>query len=329
MVSRRATLIAIMLSPMLADAALAQPRRKVWRIGYFFLGSRESAMQTQRYTPFLEGMRGLGYVEGRDFTMDARFADGDSRRFKSMAEDLIQSAPDVIVVTGSPLYPHLKKANKSTPIVVTVSPDPVAEGIAKSLPRPGGHFTGLTTSATETGLKQVELLRAVLPNLSHYGLLSNPVGGLHGRQVQSHRVLAQRIGVGLVEAAASTPASLESAFEAMKNGRAQGLIVLGDTFFLQQRAQIAALALKHSLPTISNVREFTEAGGLLSYGLDVPHNIRRAADFVHRIIRGAKPADLPFEQPTKFELTANMRTAKLLKLEVPRQVLVLADRVIE
>lgn len=274
-------------------------------------------------------MGALGYAQEKDFALDLYFANGEPARFTEVVAAVLRKKPDVIVVTGSPLYPLFKKATASIPIVVTVSPDPVAEGIAKSLARPGGNFTGLTTSAGDTSLKHIELLRALIPTLSRYALLSNPAGGHHPAQVANHRVVAKKAGLSLVEARAGSPAAIEQSLGQVKASRAEGLIVLGDTFFLQQRHQIAALALQHALPSVFNVREFADAGGLISYGVDVPHNTRRAADFVHRILRGAKAAELPFEQPTKFDLVVNMRTAKALKLAVSSELMLRADRVIE
>ena len=309
-------------------AARAQPGRP-WRITFVFLGSREAALQTGRFVPFVEGLRSLGYAEGKDFALDAHFADGEVSRFATVVAAAVRNSPDVIVVTGSPLYPLFKQATASIPIVVTVSPDPVVEGIAQSLARPGGNFTGLTTSAPDTSLKHIELLRSLLPKLSRYAVLSNPVGGHHPSQVANHRVVAKKVGLSLVEASAGSPEALEQAFVRIRAGRAEGVIVLGDTFFLQQRYQVAALAVQHGLPSVFNVREFVEAGGLVSYGVDVPHNTRRAADFVHRILGGASPADLPFEQPTKFELAVNIRTARALNVAISRELLLRADRVIE
>jgi putative ABC transport system substrate-binding protein len=274
-------------------------------------------------------MQGLGYVESRDFALDTRFAGGDPTQYARIVSEVVGTKPDVIVATGSPLYPLFKTATRSTPIVVTVSPDPVVQGIAESLARPGGNFTGLTTSAADTTLKHIELLKALRPKLSRYALLSNPTGGQHPQQVASHQEAAKKIGLALVAVSAGDPAGIGRAFGEIKAGRAEGVIVLGDTFFLQQRTQIVTLAQEQGLPSVFNVREFTEAGGLVSYGVDVPHNTRRAADFVHRILRGAKPAELPFEQPSKFELVINARTARMLGISVPRAVLFSADRVIE
>lgn len=303
--------------------------QKVWRIGYFFVGSRESALQTGRYTPFLDGMRLLGYREGRDFIMEARFADGAAERFPPIARELAELRLDVIVATGSPLYPHLRRSVGSTPVVVTVTPDPVLEGIAATLARPGGNFTGLTTSSTETTVKQVELLKELIPNSTRYGILWNPTGTHHQAILQSHREAANKVGLAAVPLEGATAAQIERAFEQIRHQRLSAVIVLGDAFFVHQRRQLAELGLRYKVPALFNTREYVDAGGFLSYGIDVPENVRRAAVFVDRIIKGAKPAELPFEQPTKFEMIINLKTAKAIGLSLPPKVLFRADRVIE
>jgi putative ABC transport system substrate-binding protein len=284
-------------------AGFAQSPGKVWQIG--FLGA--DAKATGLYESFRQGMQQLGYVEGRNCTLLARFAEGRYQRLPGLAEELVRSKVDVMVAI----------------------PDPVGEGFAVSLSRPGGNITGLSTIVTEASAKHVELLRSVVPGLSRLALLinpNNPSDSLILEQVSGAAFLS---GVKVSSMEASTVTEIESAFAAIVGSRVEAMIVAADPFFDVQRSQIAALSIKSRLTTIFSNREFTEAGGLMSYGQDLPDQYRRAAAYVDKILRGAKPSELPVEQPLVLELVINRRTAKALGLQLPRELLLRADRIIE
>jgi len=330
MTSRRAVLAACALLPLgVALGAHGQSSGKRWRIGFFYQGSRESAMQTGRYQAFIDGMKELGYAEGRDFTLEPRFAEGKAERYAEMAAELIRTEPDLVVAHGSPLYAHLRKASTRIPVVVTVSSDPVGEGIARSLARPGLNFTGLSTNSADITAKQLELLKTLRPGLSRYALLMNSTAAHHPPQLVSHRVAASQAGITVIPSMVGSPEEFERAFADMKANGAEAVVTLGDTFFVQQRQQIAALALKHRLLSTFNARDFVEVGGLISYGIDARNNLRRAAVFVDKILKGARAADLPFEQPTIYELVINRKTAKLLGVSIPQSLAVRTNEVIE
>jgi putative ABC transport system substrate-binding protein len=330
MISRRKMVLALGASA-LASAFLAgaQPAGGVSRIGFFYLGSRQSALDTRRYSAFLQGMQELGYVEGKHFVIEARFADGKSERLPSLAAELLDSKVDVIVATGTPVYDALKRSTGSVPIVITVTPDPVRDGYAKSLSRPGGNFTGLSNAIIDLSPKQLELLKTALPKLSRIAVLSNPANLAHPPQVRSLKAAAQQLGISVVEASGGTPDEIERAFAAMTRDRAEAMIALPDTFFLQQARQIAGLALKHRLPSIHGVPDFAVSGGFMSFGPNFTDNFRLAAGYVDKILKGAKPGELPFGQPTRFYLVINRKTAKTLGLTISQELLLRADEVIE
>jgi putative ABC transport system substrate-binding protein len=306
-------------------AGFAQSPGKVWQIG--FLGA--DAQATGLYGSFRQGMQQLGYVEGRNCTLLARFAEGRYQRLPGLAEELVRSKADVIVAGTTLSVQAAKKATGSLPIVMVAIPDPVGEGFAVSLSRPGGNITGLSTIVTEASAKHVELLRSVVPGLSRLALLinpNNPSDSLILEQVSGAAFLS---GVKVSSMEASTVTEIESAFAAIVGSRVEAMIVAADPFFDVQRSQIAALSIKSRLTTIFSNREFTEAGGLMSYGQDLPDQYRRAAAYVDKILRGAKPSELPVEQPLVLELVINRRTAKALGLQLPRELLLRADKIIE
>jgi putative ABC transport system substrate-binding protein len=308
-------------------AAQAQQPSRVARVGFFYFGSRQSALATGRYAAFLEGMRELGYVEGKNLRVEARFGDSKPERLPSLAAELMRMNVDVIVATGSPTYRVLQRMPPTLPIVITVTFDPVAEGLATSMARPGGNVTGL--SEADLGPKQFDLLKAVLPKLSRVGVLLNPDNVSHPVQMKGLMLVAQKVGIQVVLAEAGTVAEIEPGFASLARERAEAVILFGDSFFVQQFQQIAQAALKHRVPSIYLIREYAEAGGLMSYGPNVTENFWRAATFVDKILKGTKPADLPFEQPTRFYLVINLKTAKAPGLTIPPSVLQRADQVIE
>jgi putative ABC transport system substrate-binding protein len=309
-------------------SVLGQPN-KVWRIGFFYFGSRQSAMDTGRYQLFLQGMRELGYVEGKNFVVEARFADGANQRLPGLAAELVESKVDLIVATGAQVNMAAQQATRTIPIVTTVASDPVAQKLAASLARPGGNFTGLSAVSVDLVVKHVELLTTTLPRLSRIAVLLNPDNTGHPPMLKNVQAAAARTNKQVRAVPAGTAAEIERGFAAMAGIHADACIVLGDTFFLQEIRRIADLALKRRLPSIGAVPEYPEAGGLMSYGASVTAGFRRAASYVDKILKGAKPGDLPIEQPTTFELVVNSRTAKALGIAIPQELLLRADKVIE
>ncbi len=330
MKARRQFLIAFGACALAAPlGAFAQQPAKVWRIGFFYFGSRQSAMDTGRYQLFLQGMRELGYVEGKNFVIEARFADGVNQSLPGLAAELVESKVDVIVTTGSPANIAAQRATRTIPIVVTVSSDPIGERLAASLARPGGNVTGLSSVNVDVVQKHVELLTRTLPRLLRIAVLLNPDNAGHAPMLENIRGAAQRTDKQVQVVRAGTTEEIERGFAAMTSGRADALIILGDTFFLQQIRQIAGFALKRRLPSIATIPEYAEAGGLMSYGSNITAGFRRAATYVDKILKGAKPGDLPIEQPTTYELVVNSRTAKALGIAIPQELLLRADKVIE
>lgn len=308
---------------------LAQQQGKIWRVGFFYFGSRQSSLETGRYNAFVEGMRELGYVEGKNFTIETRFGDGNIDRLPRFAEELVRSNVDVIVATGSPVYSALRFATGSVPVIVTVTTDPVIEGLAANLAQPSGNFTGLTDTAADLGAKQLELLKATVPRLSRLGVLLNPDNVTHPTQMKRVMLPAQKVGVQVVLAEAGAVADIGPGFAALAQEHADAVILFGDTFFVQQLKQIAQAALMYRMPSIYLVHDYAKAGGLMSYGPDIVENFRRAASYVDKVFKGAKPGDLPFEQPGRYLLTINRKTANALGLTIPQSLLVRADEVIQ
>jgi putative ABC transport system substrate-binding protein len=328
MTTRRRLLIA------LGVGALAVPRgllaqSKVARIGFLSYGSRQLALDIGRYSAFMQGMRELGYVEGTNVIIEARFADGKFERLPALAAELVRLKVDVIVATGTPTYRALQYATTTIPVVITVTIDPVSDGFAASLARPGGNITGLSLSAADLGPKLLELLKAAAPRLSRVALLVQPGNPSHPPRLERIMSAAQKVDTQVVLAEASTVPEIEREFAMMTKRHVNAAIVLADGFFLQESRSIAAQALKHRLPSISQLREYVEAGGLMSYGPNSVDNVRRAATYVDKILKGAKAGDLPFEQPTRYSLVINHKTAKALGVAIPQALLNQAGEVIE
>ena len=293
---RRQVSIALGLGALSAAfPALGQQQPKVWRIGFFYFGSRQSVLDTGRYDAFLQGMRELGYVEGKHFVVEARFADGKSEHLPGLAANLVQSNVDVIVATGTPAYSALQKVTRTVPIVATVSTDPVGYGLAASLARPGGNFTGISNAAADYYQKFIELLKIAVPKLSRVGVLSSPANETHLGLLKSVEAAGRKLGIGVLQINASAPDEIERGFAVMTRHHADAVIILPDTFFSQQMRQIAALALNHRLPSSYIVSEYAESGGFMSYGPNITDSFRVAASYVDKILKGAKPGDLPFD----------------------------------
>jgi putative ABC transport system substrate-binding protein len=307
--------------------ARGQHPAKVWRIG-FLSGASRTAM-SDIFAGFTEGMRDLGYVEGKDFLVEWRFADGDFERFPSLAAELAQLKVDIFVLGTTAAIPSVQHVASNVPIILAISTDPVGSGFAESLRHPGGNITGLASSTDESSPKQIELLAAVVPNLSRIGFLGNPSSPQFFPLVRAAQAAAQTAKFRIVLVEARSPSEIEKAFTDFADERVGAIMVHTDALFMSQRQRIADLALQGRLASMFSQREYAEAGGLMSYGEDLKSYFRRAASFVDKIFKGVKPGDLPIEQPTKFNLTINRKTAAALGLTIPPRLYIFADEVIE
>jgi putative ABC transport system substrate-binding protein len=306
--------------------AEAQQPAKVPRIGFLTTPSPTAA--AYYLEAFREGLRELGYVEGKTIAIEYRFAEGRPERLPALAAELVRLKVDVIVTGGPPAPEDAKQATSTIPIVFAVAGDPVGEGLVASLARPGGNVTGLASIAAEVVGKQLELLKEVVPKISRVAVLLNPSHSAHPLMSRQAEGAARALGMQLHILQAG-PAEIDAAFAAMRSQGVGGVLVLRGSLFLAQRRQIAALAAKNGLPAVYGTREEAEAGGLMAYGASLPLLYRRAATYVDKILKGAKPADLPVEQPTKFELIINLKTARALGLTIPQSLLGRADAVIQ
>jgi putative ABC transport system substrate-binding protein len=330
MTTRRRFLIAFGAGVLAVPrGSLAQPQSKIARIGFLYFGSRQSSVDTGRYNAFVQGMRELGYVEGTNLIIEARFADGKNERVPALAAELVRLKVDVIVATGASVYRALHHATTTISVVLTLTTDPVGDGFAASMARPGGNITGLSSTAADLGPKLLELLKAAVPKLSRVAVLVRPENPSHPGRLKRIMSAAQKVGIQVVLAEAGTVPEIEREFAVMTKERANAAIILGDAFFLQESRSIAAQALKHRLPSITINREYAEAGGLMSYGANLVDNFRRAATYVDKILKGAKPGELPFEQPTRYSLVINRKTAMALGLTIPQALLRQADELIQ
>ena len=301
----------------------AQPENKLWRIGFL---SPRAPSQINLIDAFRQGMRDLGYVEGRTFLIEARYADGQYDRLPTLARELLELGADIILAVGSPAIRAAQLATKTVPIVMAGSGDPVAIGLVVSLARPGGNTTG---SSPDISTKHLQFLRMIRPELVRVAVLGNPGSLTRAAVVNAVKDAARNIGVTVVELDASTPQEIERAFPRFTEEHAQAVIVVPDAFLIGQGSQIANLAIRYRMLSIMENREYVVSGGLMSYGPSLVDSYRRAATYVDKILKGAKPADLPVEQPTKFEFVINLKTATTLGLTIPPGVLALADDVIE
>jgi putative ABC transport system substrate-binding protein len=293
------------------------------------LEGASAASTTARYDAFRAELRQLGYVEGRNCTFEYRYADGFLDRLPALAAELVRLNPSVIVSAPMPANLAVRKATSTIPIVMSNGADPVAFGLVQSLAHPGGNVTGLANFAEELASKQLDVIRELLPRVMRVGTLVNVENPLHVPQWRETQGAAANAAVALVRFDYRVPEDLERAFDQFALEKVEALLVPADVTFLAHRVRIAELAANARLPTIFFNRGSVEAGGLLSYGPDLMENYRRAAVFVDKILKGAKPADLPVEQPTKFELVVNLKTAKAIGLPIPESFLARADKVIE
>ena len=325
----RRTFIGVIAGGLLAAplAAEGQQAAKVPRIG--FLGNSTAALEANLVGPFREGLRDLGYVEGRNILIEYRWAEGQYERFPALIAELVVLKVDVIVTAGTPASLAVKKATTSIPLVMVAVGDPIGVGLVASLARPGGNATGLSSIAPELEGKRLELLREVVPKLSHIAVLWNPDNPFHAGSLKEARAAAQVLGIKVQPLGVRVSEEFPAAFAAILRERPGALLVLADRLFLHNRARIVDFEAKRRLPGVYPYRELVEAGGLMSFGPSYAGMHRQAAHYVDKILKGSKPADLPVEQPTKFELRINLKAAKALGLTIPQTVLLRADEVIQ
>jgi putative ABC transport system substrate-binding protein len=315
---------ALLTAPLTAEA---QAPAKVPRIGFLMSSSATDA--PLQFEEFRQGLRELGYVEGKSIAIEYRFAENRLERLPALATELVRMKVDLIVAAFPPDADAAKQATSTIPIVFAVSGDPVAGGLVASLARPGGNITGLASLGPDVVGKQLEMLKEVAPKVTRVAVLENPGNPSHPVVLRQAEGAARVLGLKLHTLQARTPAEIDAAFAAMRSQRSSGVLVLRDAMFRSRRAQIVALAAKGRLPAVYGFRDEAEAGGLMAYGSRNVEMFRRAATYVDKILKGAKPADLPVEQPTKFELVINLKTAKALGLTIPPSLLGRADEVIQ
>jgi putative ABC transport system substrate-binding protein len=312
-----------LLASLLAARAQSVKRRLIATLA---LGSRAGVGAI--WEEFWQGLRALGHSD-QELAIESRWADGHAERLPGLAAELVRLAPDVIVVGGGTTAEAAKQATSTIPIVMLGSNDPVGAGLVASIARPGGNVTGLSTMLADTAEKELEFLKTAVPRAGCIAVLINPGNPAHAGVLQAVQQAARTLSTELLSVEIHAFDEIDSAFATMTRGHADGLVVLGDPLFTSQASRIADLATSHSLPSAFYFREFVAAGGLLSYGPNLKESARRAAFFVDKILKGAAPADLPVEQPTKFELVINLKTARSLGLTIPPILLARADEVIE
>jgi len=308
-------------------AARAQQSDRVPRIGVLLLGTPTSF--AARTEAFVEGLRDLGYIDGKTAAIEWKWGEDRLDRLPDLAAELVRSQVDVIVTGGTPPARTLKNATRTIPIVMAIVGDPVAAGLVESLARPGGNATGFSIVATDLSGRRLQLLKEMIPGLSSVAVMSNVDNPQSQSELSETQVAAQRLGLRIHSAPISADTSIENAFEHIKKAHVQALVVVTDAILYSRRNQILDLAAENRMPAMYPYREFPQTGGLMSYAPSDRDLFRRAAGYVDKILKGANPGDLPVEQPTKFELVINLKTAKALGLEISDNLLSLADEVIE
>ena len=303
------------------DAQQPAPRR----IGVLLVGPSPESKEAQA---FRQGLRDAGYAEGRDVVIEWRSAAGDYARIPALAAELVQSKVDVVVVNGTPATRAAKHATSTIPIVMVLVADPVGSGLVANLAHPGENITGLSMMAIELIAKRLQLLKETIPRLTRVAVIGNPDNPLQPKMVEDLKAGAPSLAIELKFVGARTPEQFHPAFSALSQAHAQALYVIGDPFFFAHRTTLLKLVSKARLPCIYAERNFVDEGGLMSYGPNLGDEFRRSAGYVDKILKGAKPGDLPIEQPTKFELVVNLKTAKALGITIPESILLQVDEVI-
>ena len=327
MTTRREILLAtgaLLAAPLAVEA---QQAAQIPRIGFLASSSAESGKG--RLTAFRQGLRELGYLEGQNIIIEQRYAAGKFEELPNLAAELVRRKVDVLVTEGTPAASAAKNATSAIPVVMGNAGDPVGIGLVASLARPGGNITGLSDFSSDTVTKRLELLKEVVPSASHVAVFFNPANATNPLQLRTLQAAAPALGVTLLRFEVRGADDIERAFAAMRSERPGALIFAGDAIFNVHLKLIVALAAKSRLPALYGGRPAVDAGGLMSYGTNFDDLFRRAAAYVDKILKGAKAADLPIEQPTKVELVINLKTAKTLGITIPRSILLRADQVIE
>jgi putative ABC transport system substrate-binding protein len=305
----------------------AQASNRMFTIGILSAGSSNST--SHLYTAFFKELRELGWIEGSNVIFEHRYADNRTERLPELAAGLVQLKVDLIVAIGTLEARAAKQATSTIPIVMPVAADPIAEGLVASLPLPGGNITGMSYMSPELGPKRLQVLKEVLPAFSRVAILWNSAIPAAAHVMRETEDAARVLRIEVSSIAVRTAGELDNAYGLVGRQRPDALVVVQDFLTLSYRTQIADFALRHRIPSMHSGREFAEAGGLMSYGPDLVDLVRRAAGYADKILKGARPADLPVEQPTKFELIINLKTAQILNLTIPPSLLARADEVIE
>ncbi len=329
MTTRRRLVLALMAGALSAPlASFAQQPAKIARVGFLHAASAQGT--EAQLQAFRDGLRELGYVEGKNLQLEVRWGEGKLERLPALAAELVQLKVDVIVAAASPSVVAAREATRTIPIVMPVSSDPVGDGLVASLAHPGGNITGLSLMAPELGEKRIQLLKEMFPKVSHaMAVLWNPdYVGMRARFEQA-RVAAPAVGLTVRSVEVRDTRELDAAFDVIIREHPEALLLLADPLTISQRSRIVEFAAEQRLPAIYETSNFVDVGGLISYGPSISDQYRRVATYVDKILRGAKPADLPIEQPTKFELVINMSAAKALGIKFPDSILLRADKVVE
>src|SRR5712691_8873175 len=315
-------LVSLLTVPL---AAAAQPSGQVYRIGFL----STDPLPAHLWEALLDGLRERGYSEGRNLVFERRFSEGNAERFPELAAELVRLRVDCIIVPTTPAALAAKHATQTIPIVMTTAIDPVGAGLVASLAQPGGNLTGLSTLAPELSGKQLELLKEVMPGLTRVAVLWNAANPANAAVWQETQAAAGALGLLLQSQEVRSPQDFEGAFAGTTQARPEALLVLGDNLLAMHLQHIVAFATQEHLPSVFATRGWVVAGGLMSYGPSIPDLYRRAATYVDKLLKGAKPADLPVEQPLKFALVLNLKTAQALGLTIPPSVLFQADEVLK
>ena len=315
-------LVCILVAPLISHA---QHSGKVYRIGVLMYDGAPPGL----LEAFRQGLSELGYVDGRDVVMELRDAAGDKKQLGVLVEGLVRLPADVILAVNTPAAQAAQKATTTIPIVITRVGNPVKSGLVPSLAEPGGNITGTSLMHTELGAKRIELLMEVLPNLARVVVMSNADNPSHTPQVTEMELASTHFGLGFLSLTVHGPDDLPKAFQRAVQAGAEALFVLDDTSFTRHREKLLELAAAYSLPVVSRYKDFADSGALIAYGPSLDVYYRRSAYYVDRILKGVKPSDLPIEQPTRFDLAVNLKTARSLGLTIPPSLLIRADHIIE
>ena len=328
--NRRSWLAALGICALGVPLGHAQRRQgKVWRVGFLVARRIDSLRSDPVYRTFLPAMQALGYEEGRNLLVELRYAEADAERLDALARELVRIPVDVIVTAGATPTRAAQKATSTIPIVMGTAGDPVGAGFVKSLARPGGNITGLTDLASDMGFKFLDFLKSAVPGLNDVAVLFNPNNPSHAAYVASIQEGARGAGIKVRQFAARGEGDIDGALATMAKDGVRGVIALPDPIFNSRQRDIAALTAELRLPCISGFLQYVHVGGLMHYGPDFSDNVRRAAYYVDRIFKGAKPADLPVEQSARFELAINLKAAEALGVTIPGPLLARADVIVE